>query len=990
MILKNTKKRTLIALCAVVFVCMFAIIGLNAKASADISFEEYYTYGQTLKIPQKPVTVNGTEYSSEAVVVYPDGTAMRDSSVTLSMSGIYKVEYRVTVGGETYKDVYAFTVKTPLVTLGSRNDSAEYGYVEGYENVKGLNVRSAQGSAVKINQVIDLSKMEENENLISLFVVPETFGALDSTTVVVKVEEVADPSNYFIVRMRRSATDNNVVYIQAGAHNQSKTWGASTGKMTSNLYSGAYGFTVTGSFYGEHFGEEKYQISLRYDNATQTLYGSNCFYSSGGDYIIDFNNSRCFTDGWSGFKTDKVRVSVYGEDFLKNSVGVLITHLAQTDLTKATLDITEVIGPTVDFGEYTEDNYPYGAVGKKYKLFGATSENLYTTEKIYTRVYTSYGSTAQKNVDCSDGYFIPTAAENYTIEYSCVDAFGNVGKTVVPITVREKAETIAFYVDETPIVSSIGQYITVPKISGVTGGSGKVTTTVKMKNLSDNAETVITGDSVYLDKIGTYSLVFLAEDYIGNITEKTISLTVNKADAPIFYGEPILPKYYLQNGKYSVPTYEAVYFIDNDKYAATVTTEVQSGGKTLAIENGYFTVENGENVTLVYTATDSNNQKTVKRFIVPTKNVGLGGQLNMPEYFDCEGGTASAEDSYVGLTASGTEASYSFIREMYGATLEVMLDIDSSKNNFEAIKIIAEDYADSAKKIEITLRKTESGKIALSANGTIEKETDYKFGGDIRKISVKLTDNALSLGESKVYISNYTDGTPFNGFDDYVYVTLKTVGCLGDSELRVVQLNGQTLNNYKTDVWAPNVIFTGDYGGEKEINSEHVIHPVKALDILNPYTEITFSVKTPSKADAVSTDGTTLKNVSAANSYTLLLSEYGRYVFTYTYKDGADNEETFSYIVYCNDKIDPELTVKETEISGTVGKAIKVPSYTCKDNYTSDDKLTVVIQIITPDGIIEKYDGSYVPEKAGTYTIRYLAFDENYNTVISDVVCKVK
>lgn len=989
MILKNTKKHALIALCAIVLVCLFAIIGLNARASADVSFEEYYTYGQTLKIPQKPVTVNGTEYSSEAVVVYPDGTAMRDSSVTLNMSGNYKVEYRVTVGGETYKDVYAFTVKTPLVTLGSRNDSAEYGYVEGYENVKGLNVRAAQGSTVKINQIIDLSEMGEDENLISLFVVPETFGALDSTTVVVKVEEAADPSNYFIVRMRRSATDNNIVYIQAGAHNQSKTYGASQGVTTSALYTNAYGFTVTSSFYGEHFGEEKYKISLRYDNATQTVYGSN-HYLDRGDYIIDFNNSRCFTDGWSGFKTDKVRVSVYGEDFLKNSVGVLITHLAQTDLTKATLDITEVEGPTVDFGEYTEDDYPYGAVGKKYKLFGATSENLYSTEKIYTRVYTSYGSTAQKNVDCSDGYFIPTAAEIYTIEYTCVDAFGNVGKTVVPITVKEKAEAIAFSVDETPVVSSIGQYINLPKISSVTGGSGKVTTTVKLKNLSTDEEKIITDDNVYLDKIGSYSIVYLAEDYIGNTTEKTISLTVNKADAPIFYGEPILPKYYLQNGKYSVPTYEAVYFVDNDKRAATVTTEVQSGGKTLTIENGCFTVENGDSVTLVYTATDANNQKTEKRFIVPTKNVGLGGQLDMSKYFDCEGGTASAGDSYVGLTASGAEASYSFIREMYGATLEVMLDIDSAKNNYEAIKIIVEDYADSGKTVEITLRKTENGKIALSANGTIEKETDYKFGGDIRKISVKLTDTALTLGETKVYISAYSDGTPFNGFDDYVYVTIKTVGCSGEAELRVVQLNGQTLNNYKTDVWSPNVIFTGDYGGEKEINSEHVINPVKALDILNPYTEITFSVKTPSKADAVSTDGTTLKNVSAANAYTLVLSEYGRYVFTYTYKDGADNEETFSYIVYCNDKIDPELTVKETEISGKVGKAIKVPSYTCKDNYTTEENLTVVIQIINPDGIIENYGDSYVPEKAGTYTIRYLAFDENYNMVTADVVCNVK
>ena len=140
-------------------------------------------------------------------------------------------------------------------------------------------------------------------------------------------------------------------------------------------------------------------------------------------------------------------------------------------------------------------------------------------------------------------------------------------------------------------------------------------------------------------------------------------------------------------------------------------------------------------------------------------------------------------------------------------------------------------------------------------------------------------------------------------------------------------------------------------------------------------------------------DGTLLKNVPSGKVYQIKLDTYGAYTFNYTYADSNDNEESFTMVVSCLDKIAPEISVEAQEINGKIGEALQVPKHTVTYNYSDVDagKITTLIQIITPEGIYISYnpEKGYVFDRAGVYTLRYYVFDENFNVQSKDIVCKV-
>ena len=104
--------------------------------------------------------------------------------------------------------------------------------------------------------------------------------------------------------------------------------------------------TVTG------VGEDGYKISLMYDNDTQTVYAANSYYHTGETrYVIDLNNPKCFADGWGGFESGLIRLSVYAGSYDKASMRFIATEIAGCDLTSDVLSVTETSPISVDFGE---------------------------------------------------------------------------------------------------------------------------------------------------------------------------------------------------------------------------------------------------------------------------------------------------------------------------------------------------------------------------------------------------------------------------------------------------------------------------------------------------------------------------------------------------------------------------------------------------------------------------------------------------------------
>ena len=194
----------------------------------------------------------------------------------------------------------------------------------------------------------------------------------------------------------------------------------------------------------------------------------------------------------------------------------------------------------------------------------------------------------------------------------------------------------------------------------------------------------------------------------------------------------------------------------------------------------------------------------------------------------------------------------------------------------------------------------------------------------------------------------------------------------------------------KMDAIAPTLFFTEEPLSETLIGEEYSVIPVYVIDVLDPSAEALLSVRMPSGGYAKTADGIELKDVSAAESWSFVSTEYGKYKCTYSYKDATGNSNKSSYDVNVLDNVKPIITTDKEVIRGKVGQKLEIPVYTVSDNYSEAEEIVVAIQIIDTKYEISTLPKSgYIPTKAGVYTISYMAIDKNSNLGFAEVLCVV-
>ena len=1000
------KRRNKFLLCIATFLLSiaFCITGVTlyrqnfAQASDGALFESSYAYGETIKLPEHSVKVGDNEIVGTPVVLYPDGSAVSNNVVKLDMPGVYQVEYRATFAKKTYKDVYSFTVDYPLYVMSAKGDMAVYGkpqVPEGYQTTDGLIAKMSAGSTLQFNSIINLETITKNDKLFSFQILPTIFGARDCTDIIVRMEDASDSSNYVELRFQCSNEHLNVIYARIKGSNQKNAYGAHDGGETTSLHGEPFGFAALGSFYGYDFGTSNNELGLRYDKEKQIFYLDKN-YVTGGSYLADLDNDP-FEVPWRGFTSGKIRISFSGAGFIKNSYGLLITEMAQTDLSAVSLGVkpSDVL---VDYGEYTSEEYPTAVVGQPYSIFPATTENLFRGEKLQVKVYQFYGSSKACNVDIVNGCFVPREASLHTIEYTSIDCFGNKKVLTIPVQVDESAQAISFTLDQTPITLGNGAYLTLPIAEDFVGGNGNLKLEVMLVNKTTNLAQTITEDTVRFTERGEYELIYKVSDYNTYYTEKKIDVTVGEGTVPHFIGEPFLPKYYIKGGKYALPTLQAEDYTLDEVQILQTTIDLKKNGETSFSPDGnYFVVPACNYVEVSFVAVDAKGNRDVLVRTVPVVDVGLDGSLNVAKYFQTVNGNVKAENKYLSLTTTNERADFSFIRELDGDNFSITTKVLEGKGGFDKIRITLTDYADKNKVVEIVLLN-DNGRAYISVNGRDPVNTGNSMEDSVRTVELTLNKAALMYGTTTISVPTYLNGEAFKGFDDFVYLDISIEGVSSSVELQVSRLNRQALYNMRKDTIAPNIFFAGNYGGEQTFNSTVTIYPVYAVDVLNPYSEMTFSVVAPSGEYVVAKDGTTLKNVSSNDTYEFVIEEYGRYKCSYNYADAKGNAESFSYVMQVLDKDAPTIYVQKTTVNGKVGDTITVSGFEVTDNMSTKDKVVVSVQLISADGISvlsnttadKKGSVSFKPTKAGVYTVRIFAFDENYNATHTDVQCIVR
>ena len=126
-------------------------IGISGIKSAQAEewkgdeIKQTYVFGETLKVPDYVLNINGKELKTTSVVEFPDGTNYGETEVRLSQAGEYEIKYMATVGDKIYVKKFDFNVEYTAYNIGSADSSVEYGkYTEFESNSSGLIVRLAR------------------------------------------------------------------------------------------------------------------------------------------------------------------------------------------------------------------------------------------------------------------------------------------------------------------------------------------------------------------------------------------------------------------------------------------------------------------------------------------------------------------------------------------------------------------------------------------------------------------------------------------------------------------------------------------------------------------------------------------------------------------------------------------------------------------------------------------------------------------------------
>ena len=161
-------------------------------------------------------------------------------------------------------------------------------------------------------------------------------------------------------------------------------------------------------------------------------------------------------------------------------------------------------------------------------------------------------------------------------------------------------------------------------------------------------------------------------------------------------------------------------------------------------------------------------------------------------------------------------------------------------------------------------------------------------------------------------------------------------------------------------------------------------------------------------------DGTVLASGSATERINLRLNEAGNYVVSYYAKDSNGKYIELSYMMLVYDETAPTLNIDYALANEyKVGDKISIPGYSAKDNGAN---CYIQVELVLPDnevrllqysenGVVTSLlsadsqlynssfkadDNTFIVEKAGGYTLRFVAYDEYYNYVVYEMHFSVK
>jgi len=963
-----------------------------------------FAVGATFEFPSAEFCLGDETSVVQAKITTPYGEE-KSGKITFSEVGKYTVEYTAVLGGENCnysKDIF---VKHKI--SDDFDIEASYSSMKSNNQTTGVKLTLTDNKTITYGKTIDLSeytfndKTNKGKTLLEVSFDPKNIGSSDLDSFFVVLTDKYDSTNYISVRLKYLSYTPMASFMRARAAGQTAWVGYyydffSTARRTDSATTHEEGgFVCSGSFTHaiDCYDFDFMSMKLYFDYETKCLYSQPVWLTGHDDLnghpgynstlvpwlVYDFDSTDTELSAgnkpWNGFTTGEAILSIYAKG-ASGGADVFMLTIDGEKLSNPLFDDNEAPTITVNVDE---DDVPLAKVGSPYKIFDytATDRDSIITDKGVVVINDASGKTAVIN---ADGTFTPLEGA-YTFLYYAVDSFGHRTEKKIKVTAKRNVDEPKLSVspDEMPSQAKYGETITVADYEIENAGAGMATVTIDVKCGNDSIP-VINGKFECKGAVGIYTVTYTITDYIGQSVKVKKRINVTRSEELNVNEESInLPKAFIHGDKFVFDNYTAVYYdanLNEVSVPATITI-VDGNGTTTIGQDGVYSpkvTESRDYATVTVSFSRDGLKKTIASDIpIRTAKNGDGYIAN---YFVTNNASISMNSNGVTFTDDGgEEMSFSFVRPIFAEEATFRFIAEASRFNAQSFNVVLSDKQNGLQKIVLTF--TKSGKLWYCSLNGGEKVLTYADSDGYLQINYNnKTRNFTDATGSLIGVAEKTSGgIEFAGFaSGYIYLDCNVKGITSTTEIGIRTINNQTVNSVKRDMQKPYIKAVGVYEGRVSVGEEIKFGSVVAYDVLSPLGEVTVNVKLG--------DETFITEKTLKEGETFKVNECGKYRITFKVADKNGNSATdyVEFSVY--DPVKPELEFdRNPESEVKVGKALKLPGYTIKDN--QKDKVVVKIYVISPDGATEKINGGeYVFGKKGTYTLIYMAADPNNNFVI--------
>lgn len=1011
------KKRLTCFALVIALLSTVTVLAVSVYAENDVTVPSSGHMGESHPLPSE-VTVDGKKVPVTARVITPSGRSYSATRLDITEIGRYTVEL-VDGNGQVVSTQYCTAIRRSTDMISTNNYAsvqglADYQYYSSDKGLSGVKVNVSAGAEITVEREIDMTNRTKNDILSSVVIEPAQKGSRDFGRMILTFTDVDDPSVYFTVVTTTGNQDTKGnggrAYIRAGGNGQLAggyeqnatgfTWN------TTDIYGARAPFSFQADVLNDLTSNFDFACKLCYDSDENALYLANGEIDLYGEpyLVVDFDDVSIFgTNVWGGFPSGRAKLTITFDFFVNKTGSVIINQVDGIDLSSEQLADTEAPQITVDLGgeRYAPNSY----IGASYKIFDAIGSDFYDLETPVTaRVYYKSGD-ARLDVAVKDGCFVTDRVGEYEIEYRSQDRSGNLATEVVSLFCVSNPNQIVIDLDAESIEADVFTKVTLKDASEIrcTGGNGNLTKTLKVYSPSSEIIDLVE-NSFVPDTIGMYKAEYTATDFFGNAETKTVEITVNAVDKPVFIGQISLPELFIKGFTYEFPAVEAILCEDGNVKAANVRYFVGDS----EVVNGNFTVDgNDETVKVECRAYYGNEQYVSLEKTIPVVD-GNGGKDQHNYFYNADNTvtTALLKDS-VALDAM-SDGEIFFANKLNNSLLDASFSFQNGSIGFSSASIKLSSADDKTKTVTFTIGFSSLG-LTISAKGlsatTFATKNDTQntfFAIDFDGTTNRISDIA---GNVLYELAYYDDGTEFNGFSGGIYLSVGFTSVKMQSRLCVTAINNQAFG-YKYDdspvgdKVAPQIVIDGVYSRRLMLGDTLTLYTATAFDVLNQVQDLTLTVYDPDNNQILS-------KVEPNKLYTVTLDKVGRYRIVYSATDTVGNSKGAAAGTTINvvDNVTPELSVKlDFDELYRVGSTIELPKFTVTDN-TENVYCDIYLQLPSNEtrllahyqnGVTISYlsasdsnypssfkagESAFVLEEAGKYVISYVAYDDSFNYV---------